>query len=113
MQDWEPDWKIPTEGDMTSQYGNTEAIRCTNVEMDPPENGEEDTNQGNGTKDAPETEPTEQPPLPPPKTWRKWKDQRTGSAARKKTKDQKTPTVYTLTKDDMEKNFYQLRDVAE
>jgi hypothetical protein len=70
--------------------------------MDPPDNGAEDTNQGNGTEDAPETEPTDQPPQPPPKTGKKRQDQSTGSSAWKKKKAQKTPVIYTLTDDDME-----------
>jgi hypothetical protein len=68
MQDWEPDWKVPTQGDMTTQLGNTEATQRIDVDMKPLDNGEEDTNQGNQMEDVPETKPTDQPPKPPPKT---------------------------------------------
>jgi hypothetical protein len=77
----------------------------TYVEMDPSENGAEDTNQGNGMEDAPEIEPTYQPPQLPPKTGRKQQDQSTSSYARKKQKAQNTPSFYTLIDDDMEKKI--------
>jgi hypothetical protein len=73
--------------------------------MDPPYHGVEETYQGNGTKDTPKIEPTNQPPKPSPKTGKKLQDQSTGSSSQKKKKAQKTPTIYELTYYDMEKNF--------
>jgi hypothetical protein len=81
--------------------------------MDPPRNGAEDTNQGNGMEEAPKTEPTDQTPQPTPRTGKKQQDQRTGPSAWKKKKAQNTPAIYTLTDDDMDKIGYQLRDAME
>jgi hypothetical protein len=84
----------------------------TDVEMDPPGNGAEDINQGNDMEDAPETEPTKQPPKPAPKIGKKRQDQRTGSFVYNTRKAQNPLAIYTIKNDDMERIGYRLRDVA-
>jgi hypothetical protein len=56
---------------MQQQGGNTKATQHIDVEMNPPGNGTEDIDQGNGMEDAPEIGPTDQPPQPLPQTGRK------------------------------------------
>jgi hypothetical protein len=61
-QEWEPYWKVPTQGDTTKQGGDNEVAQHTYVEMNLPGNDAEDTDQGNGMEDIPKIDPTNQPP---------------------------------------------------
>jgi hypothetical protein len=51
--------------------GNNEAEQHIDIETNPPINGMEDTDQGNGTRDIQETGPKNIPPQPLPQTGRK------------------------------------------
>ena len=64
-------------------------------------------------EEAPKTIPAYQTTQPTPKTRKKQKDQSIDPSTCKKKRAQKTPSVYTLTNEDMEKIGYQLRDSME
>jgi hypothetical protein len=82
----------------------------TDVDMDPTDDGVEDTNKGNGTKDAPKTKPTDQPPQSPLNTGRKIQNQSTCPSMWKNKKAQNKPIIYTIKNDVMERISYRLRD---
>jgi hypothetical protein len=92
MQDWEPDWKVPSNKIVTEH----------------PDNEEED--QGNGqSNSAGDVQHT----IPQAGEKRKDKGKRTTTSAWKKMKSHKEPSIYTLMDDDIDNIDYQVRDFAE